>query len=394
MIHRCSAKTHRHKVLMLASVASMIDQFNIPNIQLLIKMGYEVHVACNYKEGNTCDAAQIRRMHRLLQKMHVFQHQWDCPRKIYAAGRCLTAYKQLLDLTRRHAFSWIHCHSPVGGVLARMAAHKRGIRIIYTAHGFHFFKGAPLKNWLLYYPVEKLFAHWTDALITVNMEDYQFARKHFKAGRVFYISGVGIDVGKFQPHCRQAVFCSQYHIPEDAVILLSVGELSRRKNHQIVIRALRRLARQDVYYLICGQGDLKEELLAQAKKQGVADRVIFLGFQKDVISIYQNADIFVFPSIQEGMPVALMEAMASGMPCIVSDIRGSRELIDGPDDVMVHHKMNNSIGQLCRLLQLFIDHKQLRDMLGEYNREKIQAYDLCFIQRKMEMIYKYIETLH
>ena len=325
-------------VLMLASVASMIGQFNMPNIQLMKEAGYQVHVACNFKEGNTCDRQQIQELKDVLQEQGVFWHQWDCPRRISPAGRCIRAYRQLWELTERYHFAWVHCHSPIGGAIARVAAHRRKIAVIYTAHGFHFYKGAPLGNWLLYYPVEKLLAYWTDVLVTVNPEDYQFARRRLKAGKVCYIPGIGIDVGKFQAQSGKGMqvaqgaarkaFCKKYQIPEDAVLLLSVGELSRRKNHQAVISALAQIDRADIYYLICGQGALQETLMRNAQALGVLERVRMLGFQKDVALLYQNADIFVFPSLQEGMPAALMEAMAAGMPCIVSDIRGNRDLID------------------------------------------------------------------
>lgn len=156
----------KEKVLVAASVASMIDQFNMPNIRLLLEMGYEVHVACNLKEGNTCDDRRIRRLVKTLDELHVRLHQWDCPRSILPAWKCYRAYRQFLGLLKRQRFAWIHSQSPVGGALARIAAHGLGIRVAYTAHGFHFYKGAPLQNWLLYYPAEKLLARWTDRLWT------------------------------------------------------------------------------------------------------------------------------------------------------------------------------------------------------------------------------------
>ena len=161
---------------MISSVASMIDQFNMPNICLMLDMGYEVHVACNFEKGNTCSAKRVNKLKAALSQMHVICHQWDCPRSMQRAGDFIRAFWQLWDLTGRHRFEWMHCHSPIGSVLARAVACRRGIRVIYTAHGFHFYKGAPLKNWLLFYPVEKMLAHVTDVLITINKEDYLFAK--------------------------------------------------------------------------------------------------------------------------------------------------------------------------------------------------------------------------
>lgn len=384
-------RENKKKVLMAASVASMIDQFNMQNIRLLIELGYEVHVACNFKEGNTCDARRIKEMKKMLNKMQVVWMQWDCPRSIFAVKKCVKAYWQLWELTGRYSYEWIHCHSPIGGALARIVAGRRKIRVIYTAHGFHFYKGAPLRNWLLFYPAEKILAHWTDVLITVNKEDYWIAKKCFKASKICYIPGVGVDVDRFQEQKAdaeaKAKFRRYFQMPEHANILLSVGELSKRKNHQLMIAALAKLSSPNVYYMICGQGKLEHKLLMQAQKAGVAERVRIVGFQKEVEMFYQNADIFVLPSLQEGLPVALMEAMAAGMPCVVSDIRGSRELIDenGGGRFSFNEKDTK---QLCKILRRLLSDRGLRERYGTYNQKRIVAYDIRFVNKQMRKIYQ------
>lgn len=390
---RSMQKYPGQRVLMLASVASMIDQFNMPNIRLLLQMEYEVHVACNFSEGNTCDKRQIRSLQKRLTDMHVTMHQWECPRSVYAAGKVLRAYWQLSDLLDREGFAWIHCHSPIGGALARLTAHKKGIPVVYTAHGFHFYKSAPLKNWLFYYPAEKLLAHWTDALITVNKEDYRLALENLKAGKVWRIPGIGINTTKFSGYPRQAdraAFCKKYDIPQDAVILLSVGELSNRKNHQAVIRAAAKLRRIDVFYVICGQGPLQKKLLRLARKCCFEDHVRMVGFQQNPAVFYQNADIFVFPSLQEGMPAALMEAMAAGMPCIVSDIRGIREL--SPKGGMFFRPQKPD--ELQKALESIIDSRQRWNGYGMQNRQKICAYSQSVVQSRMKKIYQYMNQLN
>ncbi len=398
-------------VLMAASVASMIDQFNRNNIRLMQEMGYVVHVACNFEEGNTCNAQRIRELKKELADQEVEWHQWDCPRSVRPVAKCWKAYRQLKELMARYHYEWMHCHSPIGGVLARLAAHQMKVRVIYTAHGFHFYKGAPLKNWLLYYPVEKLLARWTDALVTVNQEDYQFARRRLCAEKVYYIPGVGVDVKHFlqdvqngERQARKKEFCSKYQISEQAFILLSVGELSKRKNHQMVIAVLAKMQRQDVYYLICGQGAEKKLLERQAEKLGVSKRVKLLGYQEDVDDLYQNADIFVFPSIQEGLPVALMEAMAAGLPCVVSDIRGNRELVDaapqsgqqGREKSMPESAYEKSGGmrfslqnpeQMQSALERLLADERLRRICGNYNQRKIKRYELSVVEKRMKKIY-------
>ena len=383
----------KEKVLMLASVASMIDQFNLPNIRLLLGMGYEVHVACNFTEGNTCDEKRLQALKKKLAAMHVVWHQWDCPRSVSSFLQCSRAYRQLCGLMEKQGFSWIHCHSPVGGALARLAGHRYGIRVMYTAHGFHFYRRAPLRNWLLFYPAEKLLAYWTDVLITVNREDYGFARRYLAAGGVCRIPGVGMDPERIRAVGRQvdpAAVRRKYGIPDKALLLLSVGELSRRKNHGIVLRALALLKTgglahgKDVYYLVCGQGPLENQLVRRACKYGIDARVRLAGFVDDVAAVYRAADIFVFPSLQEGMPVALMEAMAAGMPCVVSDIRGNRELIGREE---LRFAPGNPVELAQRLACLIRCTRERREAYGVRNREKVRAYSLANVQKRMERIY-------
>ncbi len=415
--HGCFKERSSPKVLMLASVASMIDQFNMSNIMLLQDMGYEVHVACNFKHGNTCDGVQIKKMYETLQNMHVICHAWDCPRKLCRMKQCMNAYLQLWELTGANSFAWIHCHSPIGAALARIIAHRRKIRVIYTAHGFHFYKGAPLKNWLIYYPAEKLLSYWTDIIITVNREDQYFAMHNFHAGRICYIPGVGVDTRKYRKDWENAQnqadafekdqFHRKYRIPENAFVLLSVGELNKGKNHRVVMEALADLHRKDVYYLICGRGKLKKYLQCYADKLGVKDYIRMPGFQEDMAYIYCYADIFVLPSIREGMPVALMEAMAAGLPCVVSDVRGNRELIADAKEEYKKHKTDKNLyvrpggirvsaksaASYAEALRILLNDACLRRKCGNYNKENIKQYDRSVVMPRMKKIYQEISNM-
>ncbi len=379
------------RILMLASVASMIDQFNQSNIRLLADMGYEVHVACNFRKGNTCDAVHIRRFRRRLGSQGVICHQWDCPRDVLAVRDCLRAFAQLLRLTQAYRFEMMHCHSPVGSALARMIAHERGIRVIYTAHGFHFYRGAPWKNWMLYFPVEKLLSRWTDVLLTINKEDYLFAKAHFHAGSIRYLHGIGIDTGRFRdyrPKMSKEEFGRKYRIPNDAKILLSVGELSVRKNHRLVISLLPKLD-DSVYYLICGQGAQQKRLVQLALRRGVFERVRFLGYQEDVREFYAHADIFVLPSLQEGLPAALMEAMACGLPCIVSDIRGNRELA-GRAACLLPGGMRMGRRQILKFqetVRKLLESESYRQSCIRQNLENMPGYDWSVVKKRMQSIY-------
>ena len=212
--------------------------------------------------------------------------------------------------------------------LASRKVRKNGTKVIYTAHGFHFYKGAPLKNWVLYYPIERLLARYTDVLTTINIEDYERAKKSFKAKKIKYIPGVGIDTNRFQQiDVNKLVKRQEIGVPEDSFVVLSVGELNKNKNHETVIKAIARLNNPNVYYVICGQGVLEDYLKKLIKELGLERQIKLLGFRKDIGEICKVADLFVFPSFREGLSVALMEAMASGLPIVCSEIRGNVDLV-------------------------------------------------------------------
>ena len=238
----------------------------------------------------------------------------------------------LKKLICQEKFDLVHCHTPVGGVIGRLAAFDNVNKIVYTAHGFHFYTGAPMLNWLIYYPIEKCLARKTDILVTINKEDYYRAKEYFRAKLVKYIPGIGIDIEKIKNavhNINKGQKRKELGIPEDVFLLLSVGELSTRKNHIEVIRALKELdiKKNKIYYVICGKGNEEKNLFDYVKKANLTEEIHFFGYRTDVIEIMAIADLFIFPSKQEGLPVALMEAMAVGLPCLVSDIRGNCELI-------------------------------------------------------------------
>lgn len=341
-------KRKKGKVLVVASVASMIDQFNIPNIRLLISLGYEADVACNFQKGSTCSDEKIKELLDLLEQLQADCYQIDFERSPFDLKAAARAYRQLdrvLKGTARtiHGKQWhkdrkpycfIHAHSPVGGAIGRIAAGRNHAASIYTAHGFHFYHGAPLKNWLLYYPAEIALSRITDVLVTINREDYKRAKKKLHAKKTVYIPGVGADTEKFgMVKTRPAEKRRELGLPEDSLVLLSAGELNENKNHASVIRALALLKKEaffpKVQYVICGKGtpSREHELERLAEGLGISRHVRLLGFRQDMPDIYGCADIFILPSKREGLPAALMEAMAAGLAVICSDIRGNTDLV-------------------------------------------------------------------
>lgn len=241
-------------------------------------------------------------------------------------------------------FDLIHVHTPTVSILARLAARtsrKKGTTVMYTCHGFHFHNASPVKNWLLYYPMERMMSRFCDYIVTINKEDYNRA-KTFHAPNVRYIPGVGVDIHKISKIVvdKQA-YKESIGVPRNCVLLLSVGEMIERKNHEVIIRALSKLQNPNIYYAICGKGPLREHLEKIAKELDVSDRVKFLGFRRDIPELCNTADISAFPSRIEGLGLAGIEAMAAGVPLVSSNVHGILDyVIDGktgyalsPDDV-------------------------------------------------------------
>ncbi len=370
------------RVLILTSVASMIDQFNMPNIRLLQEMGYVVDVACNFKIGNTCSDEKVKELERNLKKMGVYCYQIDFARDIINVWENIKAFWQIEYLLEKNKYEFIHCHSPIGGVIGRMTGRLKQVKVIYTAHGFHFYKGAPLKNWLVYYPIEKLCSYMTDILICINREDYILALKKMKAKKIQYIPGIGIDLGKFgEISVNPSYKRRELAIPDNKLWLLSVGELIKRKNHENLIRAMAEI--KDVYLTIAGQGALKKELEKLIYDLKIDDRVKLIGFRTDISELCQSADVFVLPSYQEGLSVALMEAMASGKPIVCSKIRGNVDLVDEKKGGVMFMP-NDVFG--CKKALLSVQNMNFKEM-GLYNKKKIQIFSIEHVKRKMEKIY-------
>lgn len=366
----------KRKVLLVATVVKIhVNVFHIPCLKMFQEQGWETWV-CSRNDYDTPKECVIP----------YCDHYVDIPfeRNPLKPGN-VKAYKMLRKIIEKEQFDLIYCHTPVGAMLARLAgvsARKKGTKVIYMAHGFHFYSGAPLLNWMLYYPVEKFLSRFTDGLITINQEDYRRAQK-FHAGKTILIPGVGIDLDKFQKKepTRQEIR-NKLGIPDGKIILMSVGELTKRKNHMVVIDALARLKEYDILYVICGDGPLKAQLRAKAEELGVRDRVKLLGFRKDIAELHKAADIFVFPSLQEGLPVAVMEAMASGLPIVASKIRGNEDLISNNQGGYLVNPTDSE--QVAKAIEKMIQNTKKREKMEERNLEIITKYGQETVLQKMD----------
>lgn len=375
----------KEKVLLLASVASMIDQFNMPNIELLQSLDYEVHVACNFEDGNTCSNEKIIQLKNKLSYLNVPIYQINFSRSVFNIRQNYIAYKCVKRIMLDNNYKFIHCHSPIGGVIGRLACKITKTKCIYTAHGFHFYKGASLKNWILFYPIEKLLSKYTDILITINKEDYERAKRKFKSRCIKYVPGIGVNYKSIKEiHVDKELLKEKLKIPKKNSVIISIGELSKRKNHSIVVETLKNFP--NITYLICGQGVMNEELIKVAKKNDVDLRL--LGFRDDRIEILKISDIFLFPSLQEGLPVALMEAMCCGIPCVVSNIRGNIDLISNLTDGLIVKK--NSINEYRKAIQFVLENSNDFDMNSIKHIDTIKKISCDEINKIMNDIYKSI----
>lgn len=359
----------RPKVLIVASVVKKhIMQFHIPSLQLLRELGCEVHVAArnDYEHPIRC-------------KIPFCDCYHDIPfERIPWRWQNIRAYRQLRELIRLEDYRLIHCHTPIGGVLARLAADAEGSKVIYTAHGFHFCRGGGWMNHLLYYPVERVLAGVTDYLITINREDFNTAQ-HFPAGKVLLMPGVGIDTDTYRPQPEKRAGGLPLQV-------LSVGELTRRKNHALVLRALAQVKELPWRYEICGDGECLPQLRALAEKLEIRERVTFSGYCRDIRERMQQADLFVFPSRREGLPVALMEAMASGLTVLASDVRGNRDLMEGKQRRVMYRP--DDAAALAELLHIYLSDSELRREEGNENRRISLRYKQSQVRQQLKSLYE------
>ena len=358
------------KILYVATVVKThIMEFHIPYLKMLKEMGWETAVAARNDYDNPEECV-----------IPYCDEYYDIPfeRNPFKTSN-LKAFKMLKKIIDNGNFDIIHCHTPVGAAIARLAAESarmNGSKVFYTAHGFHFYKGAPLLNWIVYYPVEKALAKKTDVLITITKEDYQRA-KTFKAAKVKYMSGIGVDLNRFSKRNieKATALKNALGIPSNAKVWLSVGEVNSNKNHRIVIQALPDFS--NVWYVLCGRGPLIEEHRKFAESIGVSDRVLFTGYRNDIVDFYSIADIFVFPSIREGLPVALMEAMAMELPCVAARNRGTDDLLNGSR--LLFDATN--VKELKEKLHIAMDTDCSKEV--KHNAEHLKMFD---IQKTLELV--------
>ena len=367
------------KVLFSATVDSHILQFHLPFLKLFKEKGYEVHVATNGDEEIPyCDV----------------KHKVCFERSPFKLNN-LKAIGQIKKICEKEQFDIIHTHTPMGSVVTRLGAiksrRKFKTRVIYTAHGLHFFKGAPLKNWLIFYPVEKFLSKYTDTLILINQEDYDLCKRKFKKCRdIQYVPGVGIDEEKFNFEMtkkEKKELRESLGLKEKDFVMIYPAELSKRKRQIWLINSIEKLLKEhnDIHLLLPGKDSLNGECQKLVKSLGLENQIHFLGYRKDIPKLLKISDISVSTANQEGLPVNIMEAMYVGLPIVASDCRGNRDLvIDGKNGFLINlMECKHFVDSIEKIYKS----RYVSSKLGNESQYIIKLYLLSVIIEKINNIY-------
>lgn len=379
-------------ILILTTTNDFLCKFEQENVKILQEMGYTVHYATNFQEPSYISDQQK------IEQMGVVTHHIDIARSPFLFQYNQKALRQLLALIENQSIQVIHCHTPVGGLLGRIAGKlcrdKKPI-VIYTAHGFHFYKGAPIFNHLVYYPVEKWLARETDILIVINEEDYRAARKFHlkKGGHLYKIPGVGLNRNRFHPFTERerAARRKALGINPNEYFLVSVGELNENKNHRIVLQALATMAQRcnghfHLRYGICGDGFFRGRIEQWIQTMGLTEIVTLFGHCADITGIVGCADAMVFPSKREGLGMAGLEALSMGVPVIAADNRGTREYMEHGKNGFIY-RYDDVEGFIEGIQAIQEQSPEQRERMKGYCLDSVKPFDQVYARAVMRRIY-------
>ena len=371
----------KKKVLIVATVVKThIMQFHIPTMKMLHENGWIVEVVArnDYENFEDCSIPYCDRYYNVQFERSPFSRQ------------NIKAYKELKKIIDCGDYDVVHCHTPVGGVLGRLAsrkARKNGTKVFYTAHGFHFYKGGPISSWIMWFPVEWICSFMTDVLFTINKEDFNRSKNSMHAKQVEYLPSIGVDTNKLT-YCIVDKYekRQEIDIPMDAFLLISVGELQDRKNHRLVIEALHKLRDKEIYYILVGQGEKKEEYEKLVSEYGLSDNIKLLGYRKDVGELMKASDCCVHPSKREGFGMAPVEAMSCGLPLITSYINGMKDYTeDGVTGCCIDP---NSVDEMCDAILKMKNNSQFRQECGNNNILIAREYDISESLKVIKNVYE------
>lgn len=371
------------KRILITSTDLMMVQFLMPHVKNLSERGYEVILACSEVGGRLNEVRE--KIGRYVKAIYVV--------RLRRSPLSLTNFRGYKDM--KVVIENAHCdiiwtNEPVMGVVTRLCAkslRRNGTKILYMAHGFHFYTGAPVLNWMIYYPIEKLMAHHTDMIVTVNAEDYHRAKK-FEVDEVKYIHGIGINTDRLKLEDQRWNIRKELGLKDADFIVLSVGELNKNKNQQTIIKAIAKVNDPKIHYLMCGKGNQYDNLVNLVHKLGLDNNIHFLGYRREVVDICSQADVYVMPSFREGLPVSSLEAMYCGLPLLTSNIRG---LVDvNKVDRNGYLYAPTDVDGFAEGIKKLKSDSNKRVEMGELNRQEVVPYTL---ERTKKEIVDIIENL-
>jgi glycosyltransferase EpsD len=367
------------KVLLTATVQSHICQFHKALVEVLHEHGCEVHVAArdNLEEKNGL-------------KLDFVDKVYNVPfSRSPKSTDNIKAYKQLKKIIEEGQYDVIHCNTPMGGIVTRLAArkaHKRGTKVYYTAHGFHFYEGAPKINWLVFYPIEKFFSRMTDKLVTITQEDYKLASEKFHC-KTEHIHGVGVDENRYYPvdDVEKIKIRETLGYGQNQKIILCIGELLPNKNQKMAIHMMKDVVKcfPDAKLILAGNGPEKNNLEEEIKSLGLEKSIQLIGYCITLEKYQKASQVLVACSHREGMPLNLIEAMLTGNPVVASINRGHKELVkEGKNGYLVDTAQ--AMGE--KVIGL-LDDRDKREEMGRSAIEYAKKYGFKNVRSELERIY-------
>ncbi|MGL5066391.1 MAG: glycosyltransferase family 4 protein [Sarcina sp.] len=369
------------KILYVANMSRTVNNFFIPHMNMLIERGYSVDVACKSKKGHMIDKT------RLSDKVNVIEVPFTRSPLSFSN---FIAFVKLYRIQKKNHYDIIHVHTPIVSFYTRvLKLFFKDIKMIYTAHGYHFFKGSSKLSWLVFYNAEKFMSKYTDVLININDEDFE-ASKDFKAKKLVKINGVGVEKGRYtsEEYGDRVGLRKEFGLEEDDFVFIIVGEHNKNKNQIELIRAVENLKGQyeKIKCLIVGDGELLEENKEYIKLHNLDKECKILGFRKDVGKLMYISDVLVSMSYREGLPKNLIEGLAAGKPIVATDIRGSRDLVEpGKNGYLVKaYDLTTLEEDMIKLLTMS---KYEFEEFSRVSSEKFNGYEMKSILEDLLQVY-------
>lgn len=367
----------KNKILYVTNITRTVNTFFIPHMNMLVDEGYNVDCACKIDGEIKLDKKNINK------KINFYNVPFT---RNPLNFKNIIAFLKLYSLQKKNKYDFIHVHTPIAAVYTRLL--KRffpSIKMIYTAHGYHFYKNSSKLSWIIYYNIEKYLSKYTDVLITINNEDYEIS-KNFKCNKLIKMHGVGVDFSEFKciNENEKIKIRKSIGLEEDDFVIIMVGEHNKNKNQIQLIRTIRSI--QDSYpkikAIFIGDGELIEKNKLYIKKNNVKNANI-LGFRKDVSELINISDILCSLSYREGLPKNIIEGLACGKVIIASNIRGNNELVeDGENGYLVNgDNLKEKIVDLYNLDKMYF--KKMEEKSKEFSRK----YDINNILEELKKVY-------